>query len=316
MMSEGMGKKRNWKRENEKIVRRGETYANVEWINNWEKEIEEMNKNKRGRPYEYPQTLILFGAYVYVGLGLSFRELEGFLRKILGITGRQCPDYTVLFRRIRELKPDVEKTPKDYNGRDVIISVDATGVKVTNRGEWMRKVYKRERKGWVKMNVAVDTETKQFTSVAVTEERVADTKMFREIVGKAKENTELNGKGKVIQVNADGGYDSNMNFEFAEELGILPVIKVRAPEKISVRSKNPRKKYGKMIKEWGYEKWREIFGYGKRWIVESVFSAFKRRFGESVRAKKKANIFQEVKLKCMVYNFIVRYDLTGILPWA
>ncbi|MEM3444715.1 MAG: transposase [Thermoplasmata archaeon] len=125
-MSEGMEKKRKWKRENEKIVRRGETYVNIEWVNNWEKEIEEMNRNKRGRPYEYPQTLILFATHVYVGLALSFRELEGYLRNLLKIAKRECPDYTTLFRRIRALVPEVEKTLWDYRGRDVVISVDAT----------------------------------------------------------------------------------------------------------------------------------------------------------------------------------------------
>ncbi|MEM3567713.1 MAG: transposase [Thermoplasmata archaeon] len=167
----------------------------------------------------------------------------------------------------------------------------------------------------VKINASVDTETKQLISVAITDERVADTKMFCELVGRARENIELNGKWRVIRVIADGEYDSNKNFEFAERLRIIPVIKVRAPEKISARSKNLRKKYGKMIKEFGYGKWKDIFSYGRRWVVEAVFSGFKRRFGEFVRAKKKENIFQEVKLKCMVYNLMVRYDLTGFLHW-
>ena len=38
-----------------------------------------------------------------------------------------------------------------------MIAVDATGIKVTNCGDWMR----RKRKGYVKIHVAVDTKTKQ-----------------------------------------------------------------------------------------------------------------------------------------------------------
>ncbi|MEM4160753.1 MAG: transposase, partial [Thermoplasmata archaeon] len=161
MDTEGMEKKRSWRNVNERLVKRGEVYVNMEWVKNWEREIEEMNKTKRGRPYQYPQSLILFAAYVYVGLALSFRELEGFLRNLLKIAKRECPDYTTLFRRIRAIVPEVGKTLGNYRGRDVIIAVDAPGVKVTNRGEWMRKVYKRERKGWVKINASVDTENKQ-----------------------------------------------------------------------------------------------------------------------------------------------------------
>ncbi len=43
-------------------------------------------------------------------------------------------------------------------------------------------------------------------------------------------------------------------------------------------------------------------GYGHRWIVESVFSAFKRLFGEHLMALKWDNIMQEVRLKVALYN--------------
>ena len=46
-----------------------------------------------------------------------------------------------------------------------------------------------------------------------------------------------------------------------------------------------RDKYVKM-QITDYNKWRERSGYGYRWIVETVFSAFKRIFGEYVSAKK------------------------------
>ncbi len=38
-------------------------------------------------------------------------------------------------------------------GEDVIIAVDATGVKVTNRGEWMREKWKVHR-GWIKAHIS------------------------------------------------------------------------------------------------------------------------------------------------------------------
>lgn len=34
-----------------------------------------------------------------------------------------------------------------------------------------------------------------------------------------------------------------------------------------------------------FEKWSDSVSYGSRWIVESVFSAIKRMFGEEVRSK-------------------------------
>jgi hypothetical protein len=47
-----------------------------------------------------------------------------------------------------------------------VIAVDSTGIKVTNRGEWMR----RKRKGYIKIHVAVDTRTKQVVSLEVSDE--------------------------------------------------------------------------------------------------------------------------------------------------
>jgi len=43
-------------------------------------------------------------------------------------------------------------------------------------------------------------------------------------------------------------------------------------------------------------------GYGQRWIVEIIISAFKRLFGNSVSARKWENMGQEIKLKIAIYN--------------
>ena len=50
------------------------------------------------------------------------------------------------------------------------------------------------------------------------------------------------------------------------------------------------------------EEWKKMNGYNLRWIVEIVFSAFKRIFGESVRSLTANNIMQEVRLKVAIYN--------------
>ena len=35
----------------------------------------------------------------------------------------------------------------------------------------------------------------------------------------------------------------------------------------------------------GYEGWKELKDYGKRWLVEIVFSSFKRVLGETLRSR-------------------------------
>lgn len=48
---------RNWKEYNEELVRRGTFYLDLDWVKNWKRELAEMNKNKVGRPFEFPESL-------------------------------------------------------------------------------------------------------------------------------------------------------------------------------------------------------------------------------------------------------------------
>jgi len=77
----------------------------------------------------------------------------------------------------------------------VVIAVDGTGIKVTNRGEWMRK----RRKGYIKIHVAVDTRTKQVVSLEVSDERPDDGEKLVPLVRGAKR------KARVKKVLGDSG---------------------------------------------------------------------------------------------------------------
>jgi hypothetical protein len=53
-------KKRNWKEYNENLVRRGELYLALDFLESWEEELRSMNNRKVGRPFQYPQTFMRF----------------------------------------------------------------------------------------------------------------------------------------------------------------------------------------------------------------------------------------------------------------
>ncbi|EHP69836.1 hypothetical protein MetMK1DRAFT_00003380 [Metallosphaera yellowstonensis MK1] len=59
------------------------------------------------------------------------------------------------------------------------------------------------------------------------------------------------------------------------------------------------------FKELGYDRWREERGYGVRWLVESLFSAVKRTFGESVGATSFLGQVVEAKLKFWAYAWMM-----------
>jgi hypothetical protein len=95
---------------------------------------------------------------------LSFYQLEGFGRGLGRLLSIPSPDYSTLSLRIPKLDLDTGYEPR--GGEEVVIAVDSTGIKVTNRGEWMR----RKKKGYIKIHVAVDTRTKQVVSIEVSDE--------------------------------------------------------------------------------------------------------------------------------------------------
>jgi len=100
---------------------------------------------------------------------------------------------------------------------EVVIAVDATGVKATNGREWMRK----KRKDYIKIHIAVDTKTKQVLSVEVNDDRTNDGDNFVSLMKRAKK------KAKVKKVLVDSECDYHKNFNFLTKDGMEAGIKVK-----------------------------------------------------------------------------------------
>ena len=108
---------------------------------------------------------------------------------------------------------------------DLILAIDSTGIKITNRGQWMNEKWNTQnRKGYLKIHVAVDIKTKEILALEVTDEKVYDGKILKKLVNNVLDNQ---GKKKIKSVLADGTYDSNKNFRYLEKKEIVPGIKVR-----------------------------------------------------------------------------------------
>ena len=147
-----MQRKRNWKEYNEKLVRRGELYISLDFLENWDEELNRMNEDKVGRPFKFPQTFMHFLAF------LPLRQMEGFLMRKLSehVPKLKVADYSTICKRLRKLDFEL---PGNL-GEDLVVAVDSSGMKVTNRGEWIRHKWKT-RKGWIKVHIAVDVKTKK-----------------------------------------------------------------------------------------------------------------------------------------------------------
>ena len=286
---------RNWKEYNEKLVRRGELYISLDFLKEWDRELDEMNRNKIGRPFIYPENFMYFLAFIHIAF-LPFRQIEGFLRKLSEFIPKiKSADYSTICKRLKKLDVNL---PENL-GRDIVVAVDSSGMKVTNRGEWIRNKW-RIRKGWIKVHIAVDVKTKKLLALEITDERVSDGKMLKPLIEQVKERG-----GRVDRVYADGGYDSKENFNYLAENGIESVIKIRNNSSTKSRGSPSRAKRVREYRKLGYKRWRDRYRYGYRWSAESFFSGVKRVFGETCRSKSKDALFQEVKMKFIFYNMLL-----------
>ena len=289
---------RDWKGYNEALVKRGLILLDLDFVAGWSRELKAMNDGKEGGRYRYPESFIKLLAVVHAYV-LPYRQLEGFMRGLgQHVDGLKAPDYTTIWWRVSKMKVNLASSVA--LDKDVTIAVDSTGIKVSNRGEWIRKKWKVKR-GFIKVHIAVDTKTKQILAIEVTKEDVGDGRMLRRLVNGSTNKAGLKG------VVADGAYDSKSNFRMLADLGIDPLIRVRRNASFKSGGCMPRK--FAIVQQLGNLDWRRERGYGYRWMAESAFSSLKRIFGEYICAVKWPNIVKELLLKASIYNLFMKMNL-------
>ena len=104
---------------------------------------------------------------------------------------------------------------------------------------------------------------------------------------------------------ADGAYDNNDIFRNLRDNGILPCIKVRKNARVNENKDHFLRNLSVLTQKNDLQRWKDSVSYGKRWIVETVFSSIKRMFGEYVYSVKFKNMIQEMMLKASLYNKII-----------
>ena len=246
-----------------------------------------MNKRKEGRPFLYSDDLIMAISFFRFYFCPKLRQTEALVRRIYGYS----PDHTTIDRRLSTIKPQWTITKSERKGR--LLAIDATGISVSNRRGYRDSRYGPEPK-FYKLHAVVDVEEMEIVDFRLTSEHVADNRKFLAVVREAAR------RGDTIY--ADGAYDAKENFSFLEKKGIRSGIKIRQTASPTAPGCLPRKKAvmeqfsflphshlekthplaekgmvflneKERMKYW-QQKWKEKVGYGRRWLVESFFSAF------------------------------------------
>ena len=291
----------NWNKYNESLVKRGEVLLDFDVIDNWPTELEKMNQGKEGRKFVYPDSFIKLLGYMRAYFHLPYRQTEGVVREHASNTLPSIPDYySNINRRINRLdiKIDDDANKSSLHDDHFVIAIDSTGIKVSNRGEWIRHKWNVKR-GYLKIHLAVDIKKKRILSLHVTSEQVHDGKILPELIDDIitiKQNKIVN------TVIADGSYDSNKNFQILSFKGIKPAIKIRKNSRCRKVNHYLRNKMVKIQKN-NLQNWKVSVNYGKRWIAETVFSCIKRIFGEYVTAIRFENMIKELILRASLYNW-------------
>jgi Transposase DDE domain len=66
-----------------------------------------------------------------------------------------------------------------------IIAIDSTGIKITNRGQWMmddKWSVRNKKKGYLKIHVAINIKTKEILALDVTDGKVHDAMIMKKLV--------------------------------------------------------------------------------------------------------------------------------------
>jgi len=159
----------------------------------------------------------------------------------------------------------------------------------------MREKHGKKRRGWLKVHVAVDVESKRLLSLEVTEEDTSDSEVLRPLLEDVNIEDAL----------ADGAYDTNDAFEFMKSKSVdYPGIKIRENAVVG-KEESARSDAVLEYKKMGYNGWKQMHQYGRRWAVEGFFSSIKRIFGETVRASSPEGMVSEVKRAFILYNILI-----------
>ena len=91
----------------------------------------------------------------------DYRQTEGVVIAHAKSKVPSIPDYSTIQRRINKLDIKIN----EHLGNDIVIALDSTGIKITNRGEWLPHKW-NVRKGYLKIHVAVDIKKMKIVSLS------------------------------------------------------------------------------------------------------------------------------------------------------
>jgi hypothetical protein len=292
---------KSWHDYNESLIERGHILMDISFLGSSKREINDMNKNKIGAPFEYSRTYIQFLAFLKIGFKIAYRTVQGIVRGLSDFIRIEEIHFTQIRRRILKIKPSIGNlnlgNDCDDNKKLITLIVDASGLTITKKGDYIEQKWIRKKKEFIKLHIAVDAKSKKIVSFRVTKGNVHDSKEFSPIIREASRECDID------KVYADKAHDNRRSFNLLDDLNIEPAINIRKnASAIKIKSSPLRGREVFLIKKLGYTGWKQLKDTGRRWIAEIVFSSLKRVLGEDLLSRRFKAQKVEAGLKVMLYD--------------
>ena len=128
----------------------------------WKKQLEEMNRSKRGRPFACSDLMMGGIAYLRHMIGKGTRITEGMVDKMLG-KGVRGPDHVTIWRRTcaRAVSMDGDHiTVEATDGKTHVLVADPTGITTTGKGRWIEIKWK-VKYNFIKLHILAEEESRK-----------------------------------------------------------------------------------------------------------------------------------------------------------
>jgi hypothetical protein len=119
----------------------------------------EPNKGKVGAPFEYSHTYIQFLAFLKIGFRIPYRMVQGIVRGLAEYVRILEVHFTHIRRRMIKIKSI--GNDNDYDEEPITLVVDASGLTVSKKGDYIEEKWIRKKKEFIKLHIAADAKSKK-----------------------------------------------------------------------------------------------------------------------------------------------------------
>ena len=207
----------------------------------------------------------------------------------------KVPHYTTLQKFVSRIPSSwfnliLSRTLKlfySHGEKAFITAIDATGFTSSYASHYYSRRTGKLLRSFLKTSIAIDTDKKVILGWKISQKTDHDVKHAKTLI---RQSNKLRKSECYVM---DKGYDS-------EEIHALIREEIKADSIIPLRVRKRKRINGKYRKQLHIE--FDKITYNRRNIVETIISVLKRKFGETLRARKLRNQVKEVKVKLIVYS--------------